>query len=99
MWYAARSRGERGLRERAKDCRDLAAYAERALREAGVDAWRNTDAITVVFPAVSEALQHKWQLATARGISHVILMPHNTREHVDTIVADVKAELQGKDRR
>ncbi|MDJ0927194.1 MAG: histidine decarboxylase [Gammaproteobacteria bacterium] len=92
MWYAIKTMGEAGLRARVQISLELAAYAERKFIEAGVGAWRNPDAITVVFPAVSEELQHKWQLATAGGISHMILMPNITRELIDTIVADVAAE-------
>ena len=92
MWYAIRALGEAGLRERAHRCLEMAAYAEQVFHEAGIGAWRNPNAITVVFPAVSEALQHKWQLATAKGISHIILMPQHTHEHIDAIVADVAAE-------
>ena len=97
MWYAIRALGEAGLRERARRCLELAAYAEQAFHEAGVEAWRNPDAITVVFPAVSKGLQRKWQLATARHISHVILMPHHTSDMIDAIVADIACELQGAD--
>ena len=31
----------------------------------------------------------KWQLATAEGISHIMLMPYLTKQHVDRFVADV----------
>jgi histidine decarboxylase len=96
MWYAARTLGEAGLRARMQTALELADHAERALQAAGVVAWRNPNAITVVFPAVSQDLQRKWQLATARGISHMILMPHITRDQIDAIVADVAAELCGE---
>lgn len=97
MWHAVRALGEAGFRARAQAALQLADYAEQAFNQAGVAAWRNPDAITVVFPAVSDTLQRKWQLATARNISHVILMPHIKRDHIDAIVADVAAEQQGKE--
>jgi histidine decarboxylase len=93
LWYAMRIMGEAGLRERMNMALDLAEYAEKAFNRAGVRAWRNPQAITVVFPAISAKLQHKWQLATAKSISHMILMPHHSREMIDTIVADVAAEV------
>jgi histidine decarboxylase len=92
MWYAIKAMGEQGLRRRVQTSLDLARYTVQRFNDAGIPAWRNPEAVTVVFPAVSEALQHKWQLATAGDISHMILMPHITRDLVDTIVADVAVD-------
>lgn len=95
LWYAMRALGEQGLRDRLHTSLELARYAEAAFTRAGVEAWRNPQAITVVFPAVSKTLQRKWQLATAKGISHIILMPQHDESMIDAIVADVAAELSG----
>ena len=92
MWYAARAMGVEGLRARVETSLELAAYTEERLRSAKIHAWRNENAITVVLPQVSRDLQNKWQLATANGISHIILMPHITRDMIDDIVSDVVAE-------
>ena len=92
MWYAARAMGVEGLRARVETSLELAAYTEERLRSAEIHAWRNENAITVVLPQVSRDLQNKWQLATANGISHIILMPHITRDMIDDIVSDVVAE-------
>ncbi len=92
LWYAMRALGKQGLKERVDYSLALAQYTEEKLRAIGIDAWRNPNAITVVLPAVSSALQHKWQLATAQGISHIILMPSLTREHVDQLAQDLVKE-------
>lgn len=94
IWYAVKRFGEQGFRERVRRCLALAERAVRGLKAAGIDAWRNPDAITVVFPAVSPALQHRRQLATAHGISHVIVMPHMDEPYIDQLVEEIAADLE-----
>ncbi|HEV7180233.1 MAG TPA: histidine decarboxylase [Candidatus Baltobacteraceae bacterium] len=89
LWYRLRELGPGGIRARVQHSLDLAAYLETRLREAGIAAWRNPNAITVVFPRASETMRAKWQLATAGAISHAIVLPNVTREQVDTFVADM----------
>ena len=92
LWYRLRELGLDGIRRRLRHSLDLASYLERSLRAAGVLAWRNPNAITVVFPRTSEALRAKWQLATAGPIAHVLVLPNVTREQVDAFVGDMRAE-------
>ena len=66
----------------------LAGYAVQQLQATGVDAWRNADALTVIFPQPSGKLCHKWQLASENGISHLICMPGITKEQIDAFVLD-----------
>jgi len=89
MWYAMRAMGKEGFKQRVEYSLQLAEYAEQKLRDHGIEAWRNPDSITVVMPAVVSWIQDKWQLATASGISHIIVMPNLTVELVDKFVADV----------
>ena len=72
---------------------DLAAYAKTKLVEIGVPAWRNENAITVVFPAAKKELKEKWQLATANKISHIIIMPHLTKKKIDEFISDFKKSI------
>lgn len=90
LWYAIRSLGEAGLRARIRHSLETAAYAESRLRRAGIEAWRNPQALTVVFPAPSQAVRSKWQLASSDGISHVVCMPHVTREQIDALLHDIR---------
>ncbi|MGZ3548512.1 MAG: histidine decarboxylase [Vulcanimicrobiaceae bacterium] len=92
LWYVIASLGVEGLRERARAALDLAAYAQAQLQARCVAAWRNPNAITVVFPKVSEALKAKWQLATER-FSHLIVMPGITTATIDAFVSEVAADL------
>lgn len=89
LWAAIQRHGVAGLRRRVRESLALAEYAERRLNEIGVDAWRNPDALTVVFPAVPDDLKNRWQLATARGRSHLITVPGTTREVIDAFINDL----------
>jgi histidine decarboxylase len=91
LWRRLQTLGMNGLRERAHAALDLAAYAERRLRAAGIAAWRNPSALTVVFPRVDVLVREKWQLATQGEISHLIVMPGITKAQIDAFVEDVRA--------
>ena len=91
LWYAMKRDGKKGMARRVRESLDLAAYAVDELNSIGVPAWRNIDALTVVMPEVHPLVKDKWQLATANGISHIMLMPYITKQHVDGFVADMKA--------
>jgi histidine decarboxylase len=91
LWYAIRSFGMEGMRKRMEKAMAQADYAEARFREAGIDARRNKGALTVVFPTPSKAVCEKWQLATANGISHMICMPHVTKQQIDSLLADILA--------
>jgi histidine decarboxylase len=90
LWYAIRSLGVEGLRQRIVDSLAVAAYAEQRFRESGIAAWRNPQALTVVFPQPPEPVCDKWQLASAGGASHIICMPHVRRDQVDELIADIE---------
>ncbi|WP_316749234.1 histidine decarboxylase [Pedobacter gandavensis] len=94
IWYALKKLGKEGLKQRALECLDTAAYTVKSLNDIGVPAWTNPSALTVVFPAPSIALRQKWQIATEDGNSHVICMPGVTKARIDHFVQDLKAELE-----
>ncbi len=91
LWYAIRSFGMEGMKQRLNKAMALADYAEERFREAGIDAKRNKGALTVVFPTPVEAVCDKWQLATAGEISHIVCMPHLRREQIDALLEDILA--------
>lgn len=88
LWHRIRSLGLDGMRARVDKALATAAYAERRLREIGVDAWRNPNAITVVLPKVDAALKEKFQLATANGITHLICLPNISTEQIDRFIEE-----------
>jgi histidine decarboxylase len=90
LWYAIRSLGLEGMKQRTESALATAAYAEQQLLQVGVEAWRNPQALTVVFPEPPEDVRNKWQLASAGGQSHLICMPHVSRQQVDELIADIR---------
>jgi histidine decarboxylase len=90
LWYAIKKYGREGLLQRAKMCLSLAAYAEGQLKSLNIAAWRNEDALTVVFPQPSPYICNKWQLASENGISHLICMPGIAKEHIDAFIKDME---------
>ena len=96
LWYAIRSLGVEGLRRRILESLDVAAYAEQRFKDIGMAAWRNPQALTVVFPQPAAAVCEKWQLATAGGASHIICMPHVRREQIDELIADIERAGSGE---
>jgi histidine decarboxylase len=93
LWHRIAQLGEPGLRKRVEDALEVAAYAEQRLREAGLPAWRNPNALTVVLPRISDELRDKWQLATQGNISHLIAMPGISRDLVDAFVEDLRCSV------
>ncbi|WP_136668462.1 histidine decarboxylase [Flavobacterium sp. H122] len=89
LWYAIKKLGVDGFAKRTAHSLQVAAYTEKRLNEIGVKAWRNPNAITVVFPSPSDDVRSKWQLATEKGNSHIICMPNVTTTQIDEFVADV----------
>ena len=94
LWYTIKTLGIEGLKKRVEHSLEMAAYTEMKLKELGIDAWRNTDAFTVVFPEVDKKIKEKWQLATADGRTHIILMPNVTKIQVDEFLNDIKISKQ-----
>ncbi len=91
LWHRLMSLGHEGLRARVEFSLNTAAYAEKSLRAVGIEAWRNPDCITVIFPSVAEVLREKHQLATANGVSHIICMPNITPAHIDQFIKDYQS--------
>lgn len=92
LWYAIKTIGRDGLRNRLYECLDLASYTMGKLKNAGIKTWRNTNALTILIPNVSKRLQHKWQLATHDGVSHIIMRPGITKKMIDRFVLDLTKE-------
>lgn len=89
LWYAIHKMGRDGLRKRAEVCLEVAQYAEKKMQEKGIAAWRNKDAITIVFPKPNQEICVKWQLASDGNYSHIICMPGVTKERIDEFLKDL----------
>ncbi|MBB6272073.1 histidine decarboxylase [Pedobacter cryoconitis] len=89
LWYMIKKLGLEGFKKRALHSLEVAAYAEIKLKEIGINAWRNPDAITVNLPEPAEQVRVKWQLALENGWCHIICMPNVTKDQIDQLVAEI----------
>jgi len=94
LWYTIKKLGIEGLKARAEHSLKIAAYTEHRLKSLGLDAWRNPNAITVVFPEPAAAIRQKWQLASEQGMSHIICMPNVTKAQIDEVISEIEATLE-----
>ncbi len=85
--------GKEGLKKRARASQKLAAYTEKQLNKLGVNAWRNNDALTVVFDKPSKKLCKKYQLASQDNIAHIICVPGIEQWQIDNFINDYRIEL------
>ncbi|NRA10565.1 MAG: histidine decarboxylase [Crocinitomicaceae bacterium] len=93
LWYAIQSLKEEGAHEYVQKCIEVAKYAEQKLKEIGIPAWRNPNAITVVLPTPPRKICKTWQLAVQNDIAHLITMPDVNKEKIDAFVIDLEKEL------
>ncbi len=63
-WYAARTLGIEGLRRRAVEAREAAAYLVKRLAAIAWPAWRNPHAFTVMLKTPPWRVANAWHLAT-----------------------------------
>jgi histidine decarboxylase len=87
--YIIDKKGISGFKEDISTCIELSEYVLEHLPSA----WRNQNSITIIFPKPSKDLIEKWQLATEGDISHIIVMPHVTKEKLDLFINEYKKEL------
>ena len=92
LWYAIQRWGFDGFAKRVQSSLQNAQYAVNALRKVGIQAWRNPDAITVVFPRPSPEIARRWQIAAHEDIGHILVMPSLTRGQIDAFVAEMAEE-------
>ena len=88
LWYALRTMGDSGLAANARRSLQLARYAVDRFQARGIDAWRNKNSVTVVFPRPAESVMAKWVVAPNREIGHIIALPHMDEEVIDRFVED-----------
>jgi histidine decarboxylase len=92
LWHMIKKQGCSGLKKRVEQALAMAEYTQTSLCQAGIAAWRNPNAITVVFPEVAESIREKWQLATADGKTHLICMPNVRKNQIDEFLKDLKRD-------
>jgi len=89
LWYMIKKLGLEGFKKRALHSLSIAAYAEMRLKEIGINAWRNPNAITVNLPEPAAQVRIKWQLALENGWCHIICMPNVSQDQIDQLVEEI----------
>ena len=90
IWDFIQKWGIEGLIKRTKECLQLAKYTVEKMNNVGIPAWRNKNALTVVFPKPSTKIIAKFKLASEEDIAHVICVPGVTHERIDELIKDLK---------
>ena len=83
--YIINKKGYDGFKKDVEDCIALAEYAVERIP----GAWRNHNSITVVIPKPCDDIVYKWQLATEGNLSHIVVMPHVTKDKLDAFISDL----------
>ena len=89
LWYAIHRIGKEGFRELVEGCLGMADYAIEAFKKHNIDAWRNKNSITVVFPRPPDSVLKKWQIAPYRDIGHIITLAHVNKDTVNDLINDI----------
>lgn len=92
LWYSIKRLGLDGLKERYLNSLANAEYVLNRFKLEGIEAWKNPQSLTVLFPTPNRELCVKWQLASENGTSHVICMPGVSRERLDLLLDDLIEE-------
>ena len=93
LWYAVKTLGVEGLKNRYHHSLKMADYLLQELQKMGVSAWKNPGAITVVLPEVSHEIKEKWQLATEGDVTHIICMPNVNLIQINELLYDLEQEM------
>lgn len=94
LWYAIKKLKIEGFQRRTDHSLSIASYTLKKLKKQGIEAWRNPNAITIVFSAPDKKVIEKWQLATENGYSHIICMPNVSKKQIDEFVSDIAETLE-----
>jgi len=92
LWYTLKSRGEEGMRALASQCLRVADHTVKKMHEAGIQAWKHDQSLTVVFPRPGDHLIRQWSIAPYQDYAHIITVGHVDEAMIDQIVADLSAD-------
>jgi histidine decarboxylase len=97
LWYAFHTTGLEGFRRIIPGCLAMAEYAVERLAAIGLEPWRHSYSNTVVFNRPRAEITSRWQLACQGTLSHLITMPHVTREQIDRLISDIEQPQAHRD--
>ncbi len=94
MWTAIKSHSFVDWQGKVNQCLNMAEYTVQRFQEVGINAWRNKNSNTVVFPCPSEPVWRKHSLANSGSVAHIITMPHlDGPDKLDPLIEDVIYDL------
>ena len=94
LWYAIQTRGYDGFKQEARQCIENARYLHSRLTDIGLSACINDFSNTVLFDRPPAEIRERWQLATQKEKSHVVVMQHVTKKTIDRFVQDVQYSMK-----
>lgn len=92
LWSLLEKYGKNGLKRRVEESQKIAEYVEVELNKLGKNAWRNNDALTVVFDKPTNEICKKFQLASEENIAHIICIPGIQKQQIDALLTEIKME-------
>ncbi|SEB68331.1 L-histidine carboxy-lyase (histamine-forming) [Tenacibaculum sp. MAR_2009_124] len=94
LWSVLEKIGKAGLKSRVEEAQRLAAYTEKELCNLGMKAWRNKEALTVVFNKPSDELCKRYQIASEGDIAHIICVPGLLKDRIDEFLKALAFEVE-----
>jgi len=95
LWHALNYYTFEEQKQRIAHCLKMAQYTVDRFKQFGIDAWRNKNSITVVFPCPTERVWKKHCLATSGKYAHLITTAHHLdTSKIDELIADVVADME-----
>ena len=88
LWSAIKKYGDKGFSELIAECFSNRDYLIDKLKKIGVECWSHHYSNIVVIENVPKNVITKWQLATEKTRSHVVVLPHVTPSKIDEFVMD-----------
>ncbi|MFA6325355.1 MAG: histidine decarboxylase [Candidatus Paceibacterota bacterium] len=89
LWALIESKGVDGFRKEALSCIENAKYLEKSLAEINLNPKLNDYSNIVTFDTPPKEIISKWQLATKKDRSHVVVMQHVKKEMIDLLTSDI----------
>ena len=90
LWYAIEKRGYSGFKKEANQCIKNAQYLYTRLKENNYAPHLNDFSNTVLFDKPSAKMREKWQLASQKDKSHIVVMQHVTKKAIDQFIRDIQ---------
>jgi len=90
LWYAIASIGKAQIKKTVRNCIGLARYLHSSLQSLGFEPLLNPDSNIVLFNKPNDQIVNKWKLASVGNKSHVVVMPHVSKEMIDQFLSELK---------